>query len=357
MDQETLGKELQRFNITDAAIAKLNADYMALTVQDASDDNGYKVIKTARMDIVHLRGKVEKTRVALKAESLEYGRRIDGEAKRIMALLEPIETYLTGQERIVDDEKARIKAEAEAKEAERIQVRIDTICAFGASFNGQMYVAYGVQIPSALVKACTDEEFARFVGQVQAAKDAEDARIKAEETARMVESERLAKVAAEQETERQRLAEGARKQAEERVRLAADIEEINQAKQKLIDDDAARMKAIRDEKKRVEDENARQAELEQARIHAIEQARIDVETKIKRQVEEKAAADLRAKITAEKKAARAPDKQKILLHAQTIELSIVAPEMKTHEGKAIMDEFCETLNIAVKKLREKAEAL
>jgi colicin import membrane protein len=357
MNEEFIKTELQKYNMTDAAIAKLGSDYMALTVKDASDTPGYEIVKRARIDIKKRRVEVEKTRVTLKAESLEYGRRVDGEAKRITALLEPIEAHLIGQEKIVEDEKARLKAEAEAKEAERLQVRVDRICAFGAQFNGQMYSAFGIQIPVALVKVCTDGQFEQFCQQIQDVKTSEDLKRKAAEDAWAVEQARVAKVAAEQEAERQRLAEIAKKQAAESAKIKAEQEAIEKAKQKLIDDEVARVAAVDREKKRIEDEKARSAELERVRLHAIEQARIDVEAKIKRQVEEKAAAELKAKIAAEKKAARAPDKQKILLHAQTIELSIVSPDMKTAEGKAIMDEFSETLSIAVKTMRDKAEVL
>ena len=307
MNEEIATKELKKFNVTDAAIAKMDADYMALTVRDATDDNGYKAVKSARMEVVRLRGKVEKTRVILKADSLEYGRRIDREAKRITALLAPIEAHLIGQEKIIDDEKARIKAETEAKEAALLQIRINTLCAFGAMFNGQMYTVFGLQLPAALVKVCTDEQFDLFVAQLQKKKDEEDAKIKAFETARQVESDRLAKIAAEQEAERMRLAEIARKQEEESSRLQAEQKKIADAKQKVLDD-AKRAK-----------------ELEKA-----------------------------SKIAAKKKEARCPDKKKLLDLAR---MEYVFPFMKTAEGLAIIETFKNGLAKLVAELREAAESL
>ena len=328
MNKEIIAKELEKFNVTDATIAKLTADYMALTVRDATDDNGYKIVKSARMEVVHLRGKIEKTRVILKADSLEYGRRVDGEAKRITALLAPIETHLIGQEKIVDDEKARIKAEIEAKEAALLQIRIDTLCAFGARFNGQMYAAFGLQIPAALVKVCTDEQFDLFVAQLQEKKDEEDAKIKAEETARQVESDRLARIAAEQKAERMRLAEIARKQKEESSRLQAEQKKIADARQKVLDD-----------AKRAEElEKARKEGAEKALKEAVEVAR---QNALKLAEQERL-----AKIAAEKKEARRPDKEKLQAYLAAI-FEIKMPDMKTPEGKAAWRE----IDAAIKKLK------
>ncbi len=367
MNEELIKNELQKYGVTDAAIAKLNADYMALTVKTPQDMAGYEVVKKARIDIKKRRVEVEKTRVQLKAESLEYGRRVDGEAKRITALLEPIETHLTAQEKIVDDEKARIKAEAEAKEAARIQARVDRIFAFGASFTGQNYIAYGLQIPAALVKACADEQFEQFVAQVQGEKDKEDARLKAEEDARKAEAERLAKVAAEQEAERQRLAAEAKKQAEETERVKAeqeaaarkireDQEAIERAKQKLIDDEAARLKAIEDEKKRVESEKKRAEELEKAKKEAAEKALRDAEAKRLKDEADRIEKERKAKEAAEKKAARQPDKVKLVSLISQIE-NIAYPIMKTDEAAKVLEDFRSDLSDALHDLRGKAEAL
>lgn len=396
MNEEAIKQELQKYNVTDAAIEKLRTDYMALTVKGVDDTTGYEIVKKARIDIKKRRVEVEKTRVQLKAESLEYGRRVDGEAKRITALLAPIEDHLTTQEKIVDDEKARIKAEAEAKEAARIEARAERLFGFGASLIGGNYSAYGLVIPQSLVKACTDEQFAQFVAQVQAKKDAEDARLKAEEAARKAESERLARVAAEQEAERQRLAAEAKKQAEEAARIKAEqeaaqrkadeekervakeqadreakikadqeaaerkIREEREAleaeKKRIADAEATRLKAIEDEKIRVENEKRHQAELEQARKEAAEKAEKEAKEKAEREAAEKLEAERKAKEAAEKKAARQPDKVKLLAYADAIE-AIPLPCMKTAEGQSTLDAFRAEHGAALKLFRSNAGAL
>ena len=389
MNEETIKTELQKYNVTDAAIAKLNADYMALAVKGVDDKAGYEVVKTARIDIKKRRVEVEKTRVQLKAESLEYGRRVDGEAKRITALLEPIETHLIGQEKIVEDEKERLKAEVEAKETARIQARIDRLESMGMGLiAGHYKLPYGVEgvaVPVAILKVCTDEQFAQFVGEIQAKKDAEDARIKAEEVARQAETERLVKVAAEQEAERKRFELLAKENEEkERKRLYDIAEESRKAlikerletaerekKEAAIRAEAERVRKEKEEweaikaqeardiaaaKQKVIDDAKHAAELEKAKKEAAERAKIEAEAKIRREAEEKAEKERLAKVAAEKKAARAPDKQKILLIADTLD-AIQTPDVKTDDGKAVALSVMMSIAALIKIIRDKAEVL
>lgn len=337
MDENTIKNELQKYNVTDAAIAKLNADYMALVVKDASDKAGYESVKTARIDIKKRRVEVEKTRVALKAESLEYGRRVDGEAKRITALLEPIETHLISQEKIVDDEKARIKALEDAKEAERLKVRVEELVNLGCHFDGQNYVYGELKAPIPMVKVWGDEEYGKIFDVIKAASDADKAQKKKEEAEQKAETERIAKVAAEQEAERQRLA----------------------AEAKIIQDEKDRQEAERQAKNR-------EAELQTARVEAAEKAAKETEERLKREAEAKevkanAEAEFRAKmeekarIAQEKKDSRRPDKQKLTDWLNNF--SIPDMELKTEEGKAAWAEMANLMESCVVLMRQKVEGL
>ena len=389
MDQETLGKELQRFNITDAAIAELSTRYMGLTIKDIEDKEGYKKVHEARMDVKGRRVSVQKTGEELRADAVKFQKTVIDEQKRIIGLLAPIEAHLDEEETRIDNEKAAIKAAEEKLLAVKIQERVDRICAYGAIYNGKLYVAHGILIMPNIIKEANDQDFDALIAQIQAEKDAEDAKNKAAEAARKVEEERLKQIAADQEAERQRLAETQKRQTEEaarikaeqieaeRVRLQSIAEEERKArvKERLEAEERERKAAeiraeaerVRKEKEEWEAIKAQEArdiaaakqkviddakhaeEIETARIRAVEQARIDIEAKIKRQVEEKAAADLRAKIAAEKKEARRPDKAKLKSYINTI-FSIPEPEMKTEEGKAVqkrIDEALESMNASM----------
>lgn len=347
VEQEMITAALKEYSITDAAIAKLNTEYMALTVKGVNDKDGYAIVSAARKDIKSRRVEVEKTRKKLKEDALEYGRAVDKEAKRITAMLEPIETYLESQEKIVDDEKARLKAEAEAKEAARIQSRIDKLFSFGCSFNGMNYILpfAPYAVPQAIIKTCPDEQFEQICSEFQKLVTAEQERLEKEKAAKIEEENRLAKVREAQEAEAARLAAIAKEQQEAAAKIQAAQDAIEKEKKRIADAEVARVKAIADAQA-----------LENAKKEAAEKARIETEQRIKREAEEKIAAEAKAKKEAEKKAARAPDKEKLLLIANEYE-AVNPVMMKTEEGKEILARFRAAMQEAVSVLRKKAELL
>lgn len=121
---ETTGKEIvknnvldnipARYELADAKIEELKTQFSGITVYD---EESFNVAKEAKKVLVPLRTGIEKKRVELKADALEYGRKVDAEAKRITALLEEIEDPITKQ---IDDWNDRKRIEAEKAENERI---------------------------------------------------------------------------------------------------------------------------------------------------------------------------------------------------------------------------------------------
>ena len=337
VEQNMITTALKEYNVPDAAIAKYRQDYLSLTVKGVEDKEGYDLCHAARMEVKGKRVEVEKTRKKLKEDALEYGRAVDKEAKRITALLAPIEEHLLAQEKIVDDEKARIKAEAEAKEAARIQARIDKLFAFGCSFNGMNYVLpfapSGYSVPSAILKTCADEQFETICAEFQKLVDAENARIEKEKEDKRIEEERLEKVRKEQEAEA--------------ARLNAIAEEQRQKEAKI----KAEQDAIEKEKQRIEHEK----EIEKARKEAAEKAVKDAEEK---RIKEEQAAKEKAeqeRIAAEKKAALAPDKEKLKVFLESI--SFNEPHLKTVQAKECLADFMAGLQLIIKTLNDKVEKM
>jgi hypothetical protein len=197
-------QQLTRFSPSDSAIAECRAAYMPLKISGLDDEKGFRRVHAARMVVKNYRVDVEKVRKTLKADSLEYGRKVDAEAKRIVSLLEPIEEHLTQEESAYEAAKdairnaARLKAEAEA----------------------------------------------------QAAKEAEEARIKAEQAA---ETERL-------RVERERLDAEAARQKAEQDRIDAANRAIEIEKKRLAEIETARLRRIENE--RIRTEAAEQARVE-----------------------------------------------------------------------------------------------
>lgn len=98
---------------TDAAIEQIREEYLQLVVAGPQDQAGFKSAETALKKVVRIRTTVEKTRKALKADSVRYGKAVDSEAKRVREAIEPIEEHLKTQCDIVRLEEARQKVAAE----------------------------------------------------------------------------------------------------------------------------------------------------------------------------------------------------------------------------------------------------
>jgi len=367
MNQEVITTALQQFNLADSVIAKMREEYMALTIKNIDDKEGFKRVHEARMDTKGKRVEVEKKRKELKEEALRYGQAVDGEAKRLTGLLAPIEVHLATEEGRIEAEKQAIK-DAEAKAlAEKVQARVDELCAYGALYNGKLYVSHGIMVMPDTIESATDEDWIGIVQviaeEVSKAKVAEEAKAKAQAE----EGARLKKIAEEQAAEKTRLAEEAarakveqetkeRALEEEKARLKAKEEEILAEKERIAKAERDRLQKIEDEKVRIENEKKRQEELERAQKEYAEKALKDAEAKAKREAEAKLKKEAAAKLAAERKAARAPDKVKILLVAKLLD-EIQTPDVKTEEGKAVALWLMLEIQGLIKAIQEKAEEL
>jgi hypothetical protein len=292
----------------------------------------------------------------MRKSAVEWQKTVLKRVNGVVDKCKEIENHLQEQEDIVENEKARIKAEAEAKEAARIQARRDRLAAMGVGFNGQMWAFKDINLPDAMVRACNDEQFGMFVAKIQEAKDVEDARIKAEEEARKVEAERVAKIAAEQAAERQRIEDAEKKLVIERLAIQAEQMKIEREKQRLIDEENKRLQEIADAQRREVEAKQRAEELEKARKEAAEKAIRDAEEKRLKDEADRIEKERLAKIAADKKAARQPDKIKLLYYSDAI-MDISPTELKSEEAVSIFNEFHAALMKIDKILRDKAEAL
>jgi hypothetical protein len=113
----------------------------ALVVTDDSQKAEMKMAREGRLFLKEKRVSLEKTRKALKEQSLREGKAIDGIANVIKALIVPIEEHLDAQEHFVErreaakqeairlEVEARLKAEEEAMRkwlaAEQEQMKLD----------------------------------------------------------------------------------------------------------------------------------------------------------------------------------------------------------------------------------------
>lgn len=279
--------ELVAYDITEASIATTKAACASLS---ASTPKGYEEVRVAIANIRETRVAIEKRRVELKADALEYGRRVDAEAKRLTGMLLAIEEPLKAMKADVDYERSRLRAEKEAAEKRAVEER------------------------------------------VRAERAAEEARLKAE---REAEEERLRVLRVAEEArlaeERARLAVERKRMEEERLKAEAErrAEEAKAKKKREAEEAALRAEreAIEAERRRVaaERERAERAEFERiAKIKAEDEARLQAER------DRVAAIELAARLDALK-----PDLEKVRAFAQAIR-SVQQPKVKSRKVAAVI---------------------
>ena len=281
-EQPKTDKPLVKYSPADAEIAVMKDKYLPLT---ADTPKGYELVRQALAEVRSYRTAVEKRRVELKADALEWGRKVDSEAKRITGLLLEVEEPLKAKKQAVDDEKVRVAAEkAAAVEAEQ--------------------------------RRKIEEERAEAEAKLKAARDAEEARIK----------EEAAKVAAERaalEAERKRIdAEQAEKRKAEEAHAAEE-------RRKVEAEQAAERKRLADERANLEAEQKAERERQEAARKKMEEDRAAVERE--RQRLEREEFERQAKIKAEQAAREKAERDRIAAE----EARVAALEYKAAEEKRL----------------------
>lgn len=260
-----------QLGVADSTITDLRERYTGLS---AETPEKYEQVRLAIADVRTVRVSVEHARKALKADALEFGRRVDGEAKRITAALLEIEVPLKEAKAVVDEEAARIQREKD----EAVQ-----------------------------------RELERELAEKKRAEDEERQRVEAE---RKAEQERIE---AEQEAERKRL-----EKEREELRAAQEKMEAKMAEQKRrIEEENARIEqerqAIEAERKAEQDRKDREELERQAKARA-EKERVEAE-----------------KAERARREAMRPDVEKLNRFAWDIRSVLVnPPEMLTDSGRKVL---------------------
>lgn len=262
---QTLATTVVRYSVQDSAIAELATQYLPLKIADVHDKVGLALVHEARMDIKRRRTGVEKMRVALKKDALDYGRRVDAEAARLTALLAPIEAHLDAEEGRIEQAKSALKAAEVEMERAKLRDRMEALNAVGST---------RVVDPLA-IQGMSDEEFSVALSEATAAHAQRQAALAAEAAqkaqeaaaaieARKVEEQRLA-------AQREELARQQAAQAAAEKKLADDRAELERQRKALEAQATAERRAAEAEKDRVAAEERRKAETLVAEARAAEQ--------------------------------------------------------------------------------------
>lgn len=295
-----IAQEIVKFNVTDAALSKYEADYMPLSISGIDDKDGYQKVYEARIEIKTKKSEVEKKRKELKSPVLDLGKAIDKEAKRIAARLLPIEEHLKAEQSKIDVIKEEISAKKKKEASALAQTRIDEV----SGLNGHITYEQAFYFD--------EEQYDEFLSEVRIDYNTEQARIELEAIAaeaktkqqkddRDAEEARLETVREEQriekeklETERKEL-EAAKEKArleevvllkekmrqQEKTRLEKEaLEKAAQIKQEKADKEHRR-KIVEQEKESVDRAHAAQKKLEAVQEKArLEKEKLDEEIRV-----------------------------------------------------------------------------
>jgi len=168
MDDQHIEQELQKFNLTNAAISELNESYKDLTITSLDDKTGYAQVKNARMFVKNLRVDIDKRRKELTADALKFQRAINNEAKRIIDLIQPLEDRLQSKEKWYELEHANIKAEAAIKLEKKIMGRVTKLLATEAGYDGVAFTWLFLDMPLMMdsVRNLSDQDFDELLAKI-----------------------------------------------------------------------------------------------------------------------------------------------------------------------------------------------
>ncbi len=278
--------------------SKMKEEAESLVVTDVTDVVGMRRAKTLRARFRDIRVEAENVRKELKAESLRTGKAIDGVANVLKFLIVPLEEHLKTQEKFLEVQEEKRKAELVQKRTSELSVYVDEEAL--SFYNlGEM----------------SEEAFNNLLETSKKAFEAEQEAIKKAEADRIAE-------------------EKAEKKEQERIR-----KENEELKKKA----EAREKEIEKERKELEEENRKEREAMEAKVkkESAEKAKIQKQLEAKKKAEEAE----RVKVEAVKKAEDdrkrqellAPDKDKLIVLSGVLQ-KIEMPRVSSKEAGVVVDE-------------------
>ena len=275
------------------ALVELAGKYIDVTeIKDVTD---YRLVMRGGIELMKARTAIEKTGRAARKDARDYCDAILMEEKRLIGITSREENRLRGMRKDYDDEQERIAEEARLIEQRRIADITERIQAIKRQVDGLLgsdSTAIQMRLDAVNTIVCNESLFAEFAEQAAEVKagtiETLTTLLEAREEfeSQMAENRRIALEQAERQAEIDKRAEEQRKTQEaEQARLDAKAAEL-QRKQDEIDaklkaeedrklaEERAEAEKIRQEKERLEQEEADRIRQEEAdRLQAEEDAR------------------------------------------------------------------------------------
>lgn len=324
MTNEVLSKDeiVAQYSVTDAFLGNLKDKFSELKQIENSKD--YKLVMSALSEVREVRIKVEKTRKELKEKSLEYGRMVDGEAKRIQGLIAEIEVPL----RELKEKEDQRKAEEEAAVLRAEQDRIDGIKKkiAGITFYLSDLNSFDISKLEKFIEILseikiTEEEYQEFCDEAERSHTEVSNALK-NRLAEKIEQEKAQEELRKAQEEAAILrAEQERKDAEIQAKLDAERKEKEELQRKVEEQERKERERLAEEKRKLE--------AEELRIRIEKEAKEKAEREAKEKAELAELERIRQEEENRRKEAALPDMEKLIKYGERISLLIDdAPEIK-----------------------------
>ena len=151
-------------------IAKIKAweeEFGSIKIADVDDKVGYVKVTTAISQVRNTRTAIEAKRKNLKSIPLELGKMIDGRAKELTDLLEPIETALKAEKERIDEIKEEAKRKKQEEQEKKYNERVIALNAAGMEFSGSGYKLKDlISISTLEIKGMNDKDWGTFIVRV-----------------------------------------------------------------------------------------------------------------------------------------------------------------------------------------------
>jgi hypothetical protein len=320
--------EIVKYNINEAEIAKMSDIYMHLAIKDIDDKEGIESVHSARMVMVKHRNAVNKLRKSANEDAQAYIKNNNSNAKKLLALMEPIETHLKNEEEVITNEIKRIEAEKEALEKKRTQDRVDEL------------FTVGVVLPYFDVAMMTDEIYDEMFEAAAKKNHIEQLRLEEEKKAKETEEKRLADDRAEIEKVKKEQETKAKEQEEKEKALQAERDKIEADK-----------KAEEDRKNR---ETFEKKVAEDAKIQAEKDAKEKAERET-RELKEKEEREVAEKRRLE---FLKPDKEKLLAWIESFnQTNNPTPQLQSKEALGILNAGLDGIETALQRIQNQVEGM
>lgn len=288
-------------------IAAINERTAAINFETPTEADA-KLSRELRLEAVKIRTGADKEKASLKEGLLTEGNIIQSEFNLVKAICEETESKLQKVEKFREAELARLKEILRSERTEKLKAYVDDVSIFP-------------------IAEMSQEAFDTLVEGQRLAYEARA------EKFRIAEEERIAKEKAEAEAKEAQRLENIRLKAEAEQRekeIAAERAKAD-AERKAIEAKAAKEKAAAEAKLKAEKEA-------NEKLQAEIKAKADAEWKAKKDQEAKEKKEAEDKLKAEKEAAKAPDKIKLQLWIDLMNLPS-SPTGISNESTALATEI------------------